>query len=716
MRRYAEADSTVLWSSPGYLRKTAGSKLASIKLSNGKTYNQPSDTIVTVTRAISARVNQNFDGFPSKELKSAAHTFVGRPVFVNHNNEDHRRTRGIIIDSAYKEAGTDKYIELLIEVDAKSFPKLASLISTGELDSVSMGTDVEFTKCSYCNNKAYEIEDFCSHVRNQKGQTLSKMGSDGKRESVLVYESCYGLNFFEISYVFDPADELAISSHVYLPKKSGKESMRKRALGEIVSPESVDTLRTQETCPQCGNENYQSNSSSGCSLCEYKAPPQEWQDPDTMKSRVLDIIRNNPGPTGKEGKQMPDTTSRLKEALARKRYEEAQRRIADADATTDAARDSDTTDPTKIDQGFTTWDETRAPDDTTDVTKLPTDYKSSAVARRRAQYIQNKRSAFGQDDPTDPAAGATDPTAPGSDGPNSGPPTSDTPGTSDVSGLPITWKQDESGQPYGTVDGTDLDIFVNEDMSWEVLPEGSTDPIAQGNGSSYEDCVQQAFQQAQSIGSQADPSAQGGDPSAQAAPPVDPSADPNAAAPAAPDPTKVSRNKRAQGETPAEAKPDERTDVEKLPDYDTITTDKSQYDSSDYDKNSFEQHNKPVDGSGIQNFQPGGKPFSDNQKQTSRKASSSKVYELVDLYVEHGVVANNRAARLQAMANIENAPADVVQDRINTLNIVSAANANKVERPRSAVPQRAAKVAPNMASHTAAASSSQSDDYLAFIK
>src|SRR3954469_22246770 len=135
-------------------------KVASIKLSNGSFYDPPKNSLVCVTRAISARVNQNFDGFPSKELRAAHKSFIARPVFVNHNNEDHRRTRGIIIDSTYKESGNDKYIELLLEIDAKTFPKLAALISTGELDSVSMGTDVEFTRCSYCNNKAFEVEDF----------------------------------------------------------------------------------------------------------------------------------------------------------------------------------------------------------------------------------------------------------------------------------------------------------------------------------------------------------------------------------------------------------------------------------------------------------------------------------------------------------------------------------------------------------------------------
>jgi hypothetical protein len=57
------------------------------------------DYLYVRCRAISSRVNKNNDGWPSEELASAYKTFIGRPVFVDHNNDDPKRTRGVIVDS-----------------------------------------------------------------------------------------------------------------------------------------------------------------------------------------------------------------------------------------------------------------------------------------------------------------------------------------------------------------------------------------------------------------------------------------------------------------------------------------------------------------------------------------------------------------------------------------------------------------------------------------
>jgi hypothetical protein len=89
------------------------------------------------TRAISSRVNKNNDGWPSQELAKGYKTFVGRPLFVDHNNDDPKRTRGVILDARLfvnedKTSALDPYyasappahlppthIETISEVDAK---------------------------------------------------------------------------------------------------------------------------------------------------------------------------------------------------------------------------------------------------------------------------------------------------------------------------------------------------------------------------------------------------------------------------------------------------------------------------------------------------------------------------------------------------------------------------------------------------------------------
>lgn len=189
--------------------KTADASLEGFQMKPGYLY--------TVVRAISARINQNFDGWPSEELKRAAHTFVGKPVFVNHENFDPNQARGVVVASRYVENGNDKYIEVVQEIDAKRFPLLAHEIKTGGLDSVSMGAEAGFTICSYCNNRATDLHDMCDHVKYHKGEKLGRFNHrTGQREEVLVYESCHKISFFELSYVFDPADETAVASKVIM--------------------------------------------------------------------------------------------------------------------------------------------------------------------------------------------------------------------------------------------------------------------------------------------------------------------------------------------------------------------------------------------------------------------------------------------------------------------------------------------------------------------
>lgn len=171
--------------------------------------------LYTVVRAISARVNQNYDGWPSDELKKSYKTFLHKPVFVNHENHDPTKARGVVVAARYVENGMDKYIEVVQEIDAGRFPKLAHEIKTGGLDSVSMGAEAGFTICSYCHNKATDMDDMCDHVLNHKGKTLTRFDRrTGKKEDVLVFESCHKISFFELSYVFEPADETAVASKV----------------------------------------------------------------------------------------------------------------------------------------------------------------------------------------------------------------------------------------------------------------------------------------------------------------------------------------------------------------------------------------------------------------------------------------------------------------------------------------------------------------------
>lgn len=302
--------------------------------------------LYTVVRAISARVNQNYDGWPSDELKLSYKTFVGKPVFVNHRNDDPSKARGRVIAARYFENGADKGIECIMEVDAQRFPRLAHEIRTGGLDSVSMGAEAGHTICSMCGNTATDTHDMCDHVKFHKGEHLMKNG-----KPQLVYETCHKLGFFELSYVFDPADETAVVSKViqanrrtaeqgsypdctrcghsarahdyddefafeahpptychaegcdctayattkaahvlaaiadaYAPRERSMsiEAMIHRAYGEVEAPESVDTLRQEE---EGSEEDFHS----------YVETPAELRDPNLDRTQQLDREQEREG-------------------------------------------------------------------------------------------------------------------------------------------------------------------------------------------------------------------------------------------------------------------------------------------------------------------------------------------------------------------------------------------------------------------------------------
>jgi 8-oxo-dGTP pyrophosphatase MutT (NUDIX family) len=173
------------------------------------------------SRAISSRTNDNYDEFPAEEIAKGYKTFIGKPVFVTHVNDNHRRARGVIIDAhlhrdRLSDGSPDTWCEVLMEVDATKFPKLAKAILEKRVDRTSMGTDVDYSICSACGNKATTPMEYCQHIPRLKGKKILKRNAKtGAQESHLIREICYGLRFFENSLLVEPpADPTAFFTGV----------------------------------------------------------------------------------------------------------------------------------------------------------------------------------------------------------------------------------------------------------------------------------------------------------------------------------------------------------------------------------------------------------------------------------------------------------------------------------------------------------------------
>jgi hypothetical protein len=169
-------------------------------------------------RAISSRVNDNYDAWAPEELATEEpgigwKTFIGRPVFVNHHNADHRRTRGVNIAAALHQdhlpdGGPDTWVELLKEVDPVAYPKLAKALVSGKIDMTSMGADVGLSTCSVpsCSNQATTEEQLCHHMTRMKGARYSELNpSTGRMRKGLIFEHCARVKFFEDSLLAEPA-------------------------------------------------------------------------------------------------------------------------------------------------------------------------------------------------------------------------------------------------------------------------------------------------------------------------------------------------------------------------------------------------------------------------------------------------------------------------------------------------------------------------------
>ena len=97
----------------------------------------PEHLFVKVFAIKQDEVNDNGDYFSASELKKAAHTFVGVPVFVNHQNNDIEKARGKVVHAWYDEKAGGIYI--ISKVDKTAYPKLARGIEEEIISGTSMG-------------------------------------------------------------------------------------------------------------------------------------------------------------------------------------------------------------------------------------------------------------------------------------------------------------------------------------------------------------------------------------------------------------------------------------------------------------------------------------------------------------------------------------------------------------------------------------------------
>lgn len=128
-------------------------------------------------------------------------TWKGMPTYVEHDNKDYTKARGIILDShltALRGFKGDlvKSVRLLA-FDRTKDPASCNLLLQRKINTFSLGFTFSAYECSICGHISYG-QTFCGHTRPR--QRTYRM-ADGR----LCYRRCMHANGFEESIVSDPA-------------------------------------------------------------------------------------------------------------------------------------------------------------------------------------------------------------------------------------------------------------------------------------------------------------------------------------------------------------------------------------------------------------------------------------------------------------------------------------------------------------------------------
>lgn len=167
--------------------------------------------------------NRNGDGFKEATCKSCHDSFVKHAKWYrNHKNKDPLQSYGVVKLSAYNP--TMKRVELLVGLNKtkEAADRNKGFIADRELEKLAMGQDlpvsmacrVAYDTCSFCGHNARTRDEYCT-------PSMCKAGGckDNLTRLVKVSNDVHHLHvdnpnpgYFDISYVFRPADRIAYAN------------------------------------------------------------------------------------------------------------------------------------------------------------------------------------------------------------------------------------------------------------------------------------------------------------------------------------------------------------------------------------------------------------------------------------------------------------------------------------------------------------------------
>lgn len=171
--------------------------------------------------------NRNGVGFPIAELtkyqpppisRQVYKAWTGVPVHLEHDNEDHEKALGVVLDTALtpiKNFGNGKHWKVmgLVAVDKDKYPEVAQKLLDNKINTGSMGTMADNFTCSVCGHQAHENQFMnCSHITSTKHVNWKLVNHEGQQK--IAYLNAHGLSPIEFSIVADPAWTTALSDEI----------------------------------------------------------------------------------------------------------------------------------------------------------------------------------------------------------------------------------------------------------------------------------------------------------------------------------------------------------------------------------------------------------------------------------------------------------------------------------------------------------------------
>jgi len=278
-----------------------------------------------ITPSTTKYVNNNFDAWEKKLLLACFRTFVGGENYVEHIQIP-ELSKGKIIDAAARDIGDSIYVDILVATNRKHAP-LISAITGGQLQTLSMGCQVEFTTCTKCGNVAYDETQLCPHIRYYKGNKfVDEAGVERKIAELCghITEEPGSVKFIEASWVANPAFPGAVMRNILNPADDAPGIGKKIQVAFSQGTRVADPTLLQKAARQrvaFGEEEQFPGGGQGGAAAPAAPPPDPLDKAvgemaDLIRERALEKVRGEIGKQDVKGLPSENQNGNLvKEAM-----------------------------------------------------------------------------------------------------------------------------------------------------------------------------------------------------------------------------------------------------------------------------------------------------------------------------------------------------------------------------------------------------------------